>query len=361
MKHIIRNIKVSTGKHCLFSSFQDIAICYGYDMTESDLFFICNGLYSEYCNKDKSIDRKPSSNLSLYSGEKYAELFSEFIDAKLHLSTARSNEEDLSKLYGVLVKDRPLLVLIDPKSLYYHPRHNQMDAVDDSHTIMLYGINTEEDCVYIGDPYIVNNDGSISNYSGVFPQDVFLKNARGYAWFENEKAKKIDKELILNSMTRSIKDYLAGGIEEDSYVGQTGMLECIKDIQILEKMDSKSLEGACIDLLYWLTAHFFCIFDYIPDIIKKHLDNDIDNFNEYFSMLEKVKLRWRDFSLKLLKIAYSGEKSNISEVIEIGTTIIKKQEIILWEIVGQVEKSLRNKDLTLQIEGGQKNENLQSC
>ncbi len=53
--------------------------------------------------------------------------------------------------------------------LYYHDRYYQLENIEDTHTVIIYGIDSRKNTAYIADSYIVRDDGTIAAYKESYP------------------------------------------------------------------------------------------------------------------------------------------------------------------------------------------------
>lgn len=176
---IIKNFPVTTGKICFMSALTDILNFYKYDLSESDLFGLCEGKLLYFGGlKGRSQEELKNKNLlrELNMGGIKFEIMQmvNVLQNVLGLSVESYEtlvESELKKIIKENI-DRgiPLLALVLRYYLEYGMDYNRDKF---SHTVTVYGYDFEQEQLHVTDTFV--NTKPISNYKGTLAFSNFIK------------------------------------------------------------------------------------------------------------------------------------------------------------------------------------------
>ncbi|MBS5934196.1 MAG: BtrH N-terminal domain-containing protein [Clostridiales bacterium] len=177
MKKIISDFPVGIGKICFMSALVDILHYYDVDLNEGDLFGLCEGNLFYYGGIEHlSTAEINHTNLIRefrMGGMKYDVM--QILDVLkksigLNIDAFRESDNINNIINEYISKDIPILSLVLRYYLEYCPGYK----VDNfSHTITIYGIDDDNDRLYVTDTYLATKP--ISNYKGKMLMDNFIK------------------------------------------------------------------------------------------------------------------------------------------------------------------------------------------
>ncbi len=337
MRCIIQDFKVTPGKSCLYASLYDLMAYYGYMLGESDIFYICDGFHFEYESLESNLKFNAGERLTSDNCEKWAREFSDVLSIEARIGKEIKDERVFQSLIGALANNNPILLLVDSKVLDYHPRHYQLNNIQDSHCIILYGVDDKENHAYIGDSYILDNTGEVILYSGEFPLNRVIESTRGFVWFNIDASKAVDKKKIFDKMAENLERFLTEKREGTLLKGNLALYRCIDDIRMMKEIDTRVFEAVCTEFAYFISAHFLSKFDYLINMLAEDRSFHINHHEVILEDVKSLKSDWSSFCVHLLRAGFSTNKSQIDRIAENGINLVRKQERIFFEVLNQIK------------------------
>ena len=332
MLQLVQPSYVQAGKHCLFSGMKDISNYHGFKTNESDIFFYCQGMRFKYNESLKGSQRRFSEKLMLRPGEEYANEFARRLSATLHIFQCDNSQKTHEIIRSVLYDKKPVMVLAEPNILNYHPRQVNINIIGDYHCLVIYGIDEEENKYFIGDNYVVAHDRKICAHTDWIPIYTICNNIKGLFWLDTFP-KTQDAHKVERSIVENINEFLL--LEENQYgiTGSRALDLCMCELPIYANINPEQKELIIMDFLYWLNAHFLCIFHYLEEYFSQKSNNDDECL---VKESEKFRKKWGEFSVSLLRKCYIDD--NFEGISQQGRHLLKEQE----DYLKQIMKYLRN-------------------
>lgn len=176
MVSIIPDVRFTIGKYsCGYSVFYNIFSHFGYDVSETDIYFLANGMsfeiipdgqynfgYSTMRDVIFNMKKNITGKIDFYAGTN-----SQFMEGKILEEISVGNMIVLYVYAGCL-------------------EHHDIKAVRyPFHLMAVYGADTGERAVYIGDSYIINDRGQASLYMGKADMDKIIAHTVEFAVFHD--------------------------------------------------------------------------------------------------------------------------------------------------------------------------------
>lgn len=310
---------------------------YKSNLTEADLFFICDGFHCEYA-RDKN-DEKPHNRLTFDSYDKLISRFCQELSIDVNM---KPKTEDIlleKEIQDGLLQKNPVILMVDPKILTYHPLEENIE--NSCHCVLAYGLDSND--AYIGDPYVVNSAGEVTTYSGPFELEQLNRGTYGLAWFDISGQKEvpvIEQPVIIDRLINTFSKFLMGKKNGDFFVGNKALIKCIEDISDFQNIERSILEKNLIEFIYMVKVRFTFIIDYFISILSAHKEAIRGDYQVIIGLLNEMKNEWNAFIVRLLMASQSNESFMLERAIKKGLHVIKKQERLFFEILA-VFKSLK--------------------
>lgn len=353
----IEDYSVSIGKICLISAIKNILNYYGNNLTESELFCLCEGHlfyfgglnnYSEIKLERKNLLRELKMGSMKYDFEEILLTLKRVlnINVESHPFTDSKNVKQLIEYY--IQKNIPVLSLVLRKYLSYTPQH-LADYI--SHVITVVGYDWKREIVEIADNYIPTIP--ISRYIGPLDlKDYFLALDLEKSVFEVKSTSRliaiipaehfkyqIDIEHKKDSLIRIAKRNMEGGVvEKDIETGIGGIRKLRDEISIWNQIYSKEMRKKIYITLHNLITNYagpVISFEFLEknclDIFKRTCEI---RYLHSSSLASDIKKKWMIVGNLCAKAAYlQSDKSLYNNIIFRIDEIAKVEETFYQQIM----------------------------
>ncbi|MCX8130477.1 MAG: BtrH N-terminal domain-containing protein [Clostridia bacterium] len=331
MESIIQNIDFSVGRYsCGYSLFYNIFSNYGYEISETDIYFLGNGMafdiipdgkynFGYSSMKDVILNMKNSitDKIDFYSG-----------DDKKYLENKMLEEVSAGNMIALYVYADCL-------------EHHDIKAIRyPFHLLAVYGVDTVRRTAYIGDSYIVNDKGQASLYMGKADLDKIMSSTKEFAVFKNTGKVDISRKTVFDSVLNSINVFLNYEYKDGLLIGNSGLKKFVRDIDELVRFNEPIFNQYHENIaaaLKWISLgpmmkNIMNLFDENEELRVKDYEMIIDEF-------QKIESEWIKFSLNIIKLGYSPKKDKIGVIIENCNNLIGRQESALAGLYEHIKTS----------------------
>jgi len=337
MESMIKAINVSAGINCMFATLQDVARTYGGNYFEPDLYFLCDGLHMTYDLSKEGLLIKLSEKMSMHNAQVHAGIFAEKTSSGMTVLEDLSEDSVRRAIKKCLENNNPVFISVSQLELDYHYRFPNASTIALHHILAVYGINTDTDEVYIGDSNILDNYGNIKCYTGWYPFSKIIKGIMGLLWFEGLPSGGVPREKVNRYAAEGLRKFVYAKPDKGFLYGQTAFRKSISELVNYAGIDSSSMETLCLDVLFWLNAHYFCVFDFLKSVLKRS-ELPEDETTRVEAELDDVFSKWRRFTLSITKACYGGNGSVLAKSAEEGLRIADAQEIAFIKAIKCLSK-----------------------
>lgn len=258
MKHIIENFKPLGGKHCITASIRQIFNYNGYKISEEMLFGLGSGLgcfYGEFGGN-------PTFGGRCRIGE-----FEDNIASRLNIGISINKTASEKKAYQALAdmieSDSPAMIYVDMPYLRY--LNLPENAHFGGHSIVVFGIDEEENNVYVSDRdakgyKITMNDHEIpEDYHILSLKD--LASARGskyrpyppenkWVTFDFANAKEVNRGSIMAAIGINSENMLSAPVKT---VGLKGIRNFSERVVAWKDFDDEKLKWAAFNIFIMIS------------------------------------------------------------------------------------------------------------
>jgi hypothetical protein len=327
MKYICNDFDILKGSNCTFASLQNIFRYKGYNLSEADIFFLCDGLNVEYNADLDFISYRAVNdlrNLSLSAG----------ITVSMTAVVDCADWKD--KIVATLSSGEPVLLFVNTAKLDYHRVFRENENY--YHAIILYGVDMEKDLAYIADPVILDGNGKIDEFQGAVSLEAIFQSVYRYAWFNFDAVKKIERLDVYRTAQSGISRFLKGTVvPEKSFFGMTALHEYLCDMKSLASMDDQLFVKNCMSVHHNVKVRCFM---YIVEFITKFIQENANDFHEQSdSLLEQfinLKSEWGKVASRVLKIRVIMKKDLVHELVERCCSLLMEQEQLLLRLTASM-------------------------
>lgn len=317
----IKNFHVSPGKSCYFASLTNLFQYYGIDICEAELYILCNGMYFEF---DEANFQNNNFSLRICHSAGLYKMLEQFFDCKI----SEINEFNQQECVRAIRSKRPPIIFIRSNVLFYHDRYYQLENIEDTHTVIVYGIDSRKNTAYIADSYIVRDDGTIAVYKGKLPLEQITQYTTKMLFFTMKSNIHFEHSMLYQQMTENIDSFLEYKFENGKHTGNYAIVKCFSYIKNLTMEQHPLLNSYLKEVTYFISAHFINKFDYIIDFLR---DDGMDK-SIAVSELINLKTEWIEFSTILFRASYKKNTARIVDILDRGIDLVCKQERILQNI-----------------------------
>lgn len=314
MKYIIPDFKMNCGRHCFYSSLNNTAQYENMGLNEAEIFVVCDGFGIEYDKSTESVDIKSYDDLLVE--------FSNRVSAGAHLYKNDGSSDIIEDITASILCNRPVTVLI--RNLYLTYNTTYIESKNYFHFVMLYGVDTDSQCFNICDSFMLNRAGNASVYTGLIPFDSIKNGVKAYTWFDFEQKKHVSKEYLYTLFMERFERFLS--YSGDKLYGYNSIKAYIENMEQLESADQTRFEDMCTDAIYKIKFNFMHIIDYVIEITHSSLSLDGQASEGLINDLQSTKKEWGKFFINIFKIAYSGDRSKVSRIVQMGRSMYTRQE-----------------------------------
>lgn len=331
MQHFVEGMKTIKGKLCISSCIQNMLINKGLDLTEEDVFMLCEGMNITYYERSKYFGMFPHN---------FLENFTKNSGIESHFSYVSSEDNCLESIKDQIlnqVKNNNIVIaFIGTRNLEYEESY--LKSSKREHAILIYGYDTERDLVYVSDSFIILPDNRIEIYQGATVMSKVFSGLLGYGWICLNESANIGK-LSANRqlLEKNLKGFLEGYDEKPRFCkGITALKEYVGAYNTLMDLDDEALKIKCIDICYRIryasvitSLEFIC--NYLKDLGYCKTSSDVN----YFTMIDELKSGWKSISSKILRVGISGNKVALANVINNSKSMVERYEHFLTSVIAR--------------------------
>lgn len=328
MEKIVGNMTVKRGMHCFYSCLYNIAVYYGCQLEEADIFFLCHGMdcwYQESGRKNFLTD-----SLAFFPYDQQVARFSKEINMHVNTDYDQNREANREAIEAAISAGQPVIVMIEPSCLSYHPLDENIE--NSCHCIFLYGLDWDSQQAYIGDAFVIDAKGNITVFNGKYPLGTILGGMIGYAWFsgnrENYK-KKLDK--------RDIRETIIGQLS--AFIDGSGLFHKIAGIkaweQIFTQFEDCTKMADLLSIIYMIQVRGTYIFKYLIQILERE-ENQKNKI--LMSELKQLEEHWNAFIIKILMASQTISEKSQRKAKETGMKVLKEQKEVYHNIISYLQE-----------------------
>lgn len=289
------------GENCLYSSTRNVLYYHGLQLTESEVYFAFDGLNSVYY---------PSQ-------QKYG-----FLDIVEHLENhllpdrlvVRRGSPDPSfgsELLSIIRRDLPVSIVMRAKDATYSKTLVSSGAPG-RHVSILYGLDLENDTVYMWDNYILDKIRNVSHYSGASAFSKLKPGILEYFWIEVLSREPIDFSALL---CRSLSGFLEGKASGDTVTGEQGLLAYLNSLSEFLQ-DAKGLRDKSYEIYFTLRVSTYEAFlSALVQILRKIDDAGIPGFTGLLQEGKALREKWNSFAVGLLRCGMKNRPEGIQRLL----------------------------------------------
>jgi hypothetical protein len=339
MKFIIPELETRTkdGVFCLFSAIEDTLRYQKYDLSCVDIFMLCNGFNVEY-----------QSDLSYvgYSGldEVIQNMANENLFKVNMCYKLQDKDELFQKACNAVLENNVVILFVGTENLNYSDAFREVSDENRGHCILMYGIDTEQDVVYVADSYFKDSAGRMQEYQGPASIEDIKKSIFGFVWFDTDNASKIiNKKMVLDITINNLRSFLEGSTIknkfENKFFGNLAFKRFVGDLYKLEDLDEDSFAKACIDINFNIKVRSaMVIIDNIINYIHNDADLQIEGYDIILEELQTLRREWDKLSLNVTKAGLTKRKRMIPAICEMANNVIQIQDKTFSNYLQYLEK-----------------------
>lgn len=330
--YILNNFELIEGLHCLYSSIYNIFKYLGLSYQEHEIFFLCNGFKFKLAGENEILFDNLLEQISM-DYKQQLNLLTDRLNQPLQwFSCAKESFNNFNDIYCYLKKGLPILAFLDASILKYHILENPHPNLG-AHSLIIYGIDMENRCIFIADSFVTDYSNKISTYKTKISFQDFKNHFMGYAVFgypENE----INDEKIYQYCCDDLNEYNHNENIRTGHAVLNHTIKCIK--YYLEEKKINNL----IPLVFLLKAYFFMVLPYFGNMIEDCQAN-YEDLKEYLKKeIDLLKTEWLSFFMRCL--SYDEKKGVCERIIESGIQVTKRQEKFINDYIIFFEEVLKS-------------------
>lgn len=254
MKHIIKNFKPIDGHHCISTAYKQVFHYFGYHLSEEMIFGLASALNFFYF--DFKVMPFPMIGGRNKIGE-FEDNFEKHTGIKVTINKTSSIKKAREELYKLIKNDIPVPIYVDMAHLGY--LRLPAGAHFGGHSIVVFGIDEQEDVAYISDrdsknkKITLSKDENPSDFHKVKLKDLAAARASKYKpfpaenkWvtFDFSNIKELNREVIISAINKNSVQFLEPQIKN---LGIKGIELFVKKITTWKQYDDKKLNQAAFN------------------------------------------------------------------------------------------------------------------
>jgi hypothetical protein len=332
MKSSVQDIKMDKGKHCLFISLKNLARSENVELSETDIFFSCDGFNVSY-----SLDL---AKMWLASSERIITNFAELVGARNHCYFGMDVADYEDEICSVLSGNHMVLLVVRSDCLLYNPAFQR--SLSSNHIILLTGLDTDLRTADIIDSSYMDDSGNILTFHGELNWDTLIKGIWGIAWFEFPETCEVSDQKVMCQSTEHLQKFLSGKqVDEHYFEGIPAYRKYIEDFERLLDMEQSDFTETCKHIYYCLrVGGIIHLNAYLQEFIAMHQDSFNEPPDIWHASAHQLEGEWKNFLLHLYKVGVQGKKEKIRSLISSGQTLLSKQERLMHDLVFTLKASL---------------------
>ena len=295
MECILKYFHFQPGHHCFYSSLFNIFQYMGLPLKEYELFILSAGLsfqmamewnsaFFDHILEAIKIDYQNQLNILCH---------------RIHIK--KQEFYDFNGVYDSLCRNRPVLAFLKTAALKHNMVQNPRDNLG-AHGLTIYGVNLEEDRVYVADTYVLDYENHVHTYNLQLKMSELTDHIIGFCSFDVS-----DYSMMADTVNQAYCESVKKYFDTQSNNGEDAILYIIRNLNILNegKRLTDSSQNNYITLIFLLKAYFLNILNYIEELIYNVRASASDTIHE---LIMKIRINLNAFFLRCL--------SNVGRIIE---------------------------------------------
>lgn len=324
MKHVISEINFYNGRHCLFSSIYSICKSKGLPYSETDIFFICNGLEIRYGTSMNFFWQFPF--------EKFLKSFgSKCLADEIYFLDMKAGTWD--SIFEAIKADKVVILNIYSN---YLPYIDSSFGDSFKHMVLLYGFDIEMQEAYIIDLYSIDPSGKVLTYNGKVKLSNIMEGTFGCAWFNAKTFRILSRDDIIEIANTNLNFYISDSVPDidGNYTGIQALRKYFEDISSITELNDNEFKKMILRIYQELRLESIInLIDYIKDYINENLDCSNKAVSKILIGLDENYKLWKKVLLYLYKIGIRVQREQITKLIYEAMQAIDLFEKLLKEVI----------------------------
>lgn len=318
---ILNRMDIKLGQYsCYFSSIFNVLNYYGYEVTESDAYFLCDGTNITY--------KGDLNYIGHYSYRDF--LDNSFLDnlVEIEYVTDYSEQSCIYHLTEALLQNCCPILNMTPSCLDYDDVFKKSSIIV-SHSLIVYGIDSQGSLLNVADSYFEDN-GVAKKYTGVMPLNKIKDGIKEFIVIKPRKAR-IDKTDIINSFVNSLKRYLYAESDSGWRRGEA-VRQYVTDLKEREVSDDQTLCRLCVNIIISVYSGIVPMLGYIKSAVKTHYPK----LSDYMSCIDSLIIEWNKITLRVSKAKMRLDKNKLLLAINDMPDLLSRQNEHLIELYKEI-------------------------
>jgi len=323
MRYVIPDIKTIAGNHCLFSSMYNAFQKSPLNLSEAEIFFLCNGMdisYKKNSNfKWNILDEEMLKNIAIHTG---SEVFYTF----------EISDDVLERAYEAIRDGNIVILYMNTQNLDYSEIYKK--NANREHVIICYGYDIENGNLYICDSYLLDYSGQILTYSGESSLYEIKKGIWGVVWFTHKQTSYMDRNQIIDIAKFNIAKYISD-TEVDSkgyFRGISALKAYFEDFEKLINLDDNMFMCMVSEIYYRLRiGNIMHILYYLKVFVQENGQYFKGDSDILINDFESTYNEWRKLLLDIYKSGITLKRNKVSKImVNARSLIINFQRLITF-------------------------------
>lgn len=289
------------GENCLYSSTRNVLYYHGLRLTESEVYFAFNGVNGVFY---PSLQKYGFLNIVEH-------LENHLLPDRLVVRRGPPGPLLGDELFSIVRRDLPVSIVMRAKDATYSKTLVSSGAAG-RHISILYGLDLENDTVYMWDNYILDKIRNVSHYSGASAFSKLKPGILEYFWIEVFSRDPIDFSTLL---CRSLSGFLEGKVAGDTITGELGLFAYLNSLSAFLQ-DAKSLRNKSYEIYFTLRVSTYEAFlSALVQILRKINDSGIPGYSDFLLEGERLREKWNSFAARLLRCGMKNQPEGVKHLL----------------------------------------------
>ncbi|WP_159886800.1 BtrH N-terminal domain-containing protein [Paenibacillus puerhi] len=346
MSIIIPRIKVQPGTHCLFASLRNMMQSgFGVNLSEAEIYFRCDGMNVEYMPETRPF-------WIGCSGDEMLRHFAEDGPVRLRYSFEmndwHSKQNLVDELVAELASGKLVMLFAQSHSLTYHFIYRENPSRP--HVIFLYGVDTQNDSLFIGDSFLLDYSGAVHMYQGPASLNNLMEGIYGVAFmeetrvewsnhFSQEGSLSHDERAFISLLQERIRTFLdnrslANG---ESVQGLQAYYAFFDGLEAAAAMNKESFTESCKEVYYCLRiGSIMHQWTYLMQIVQEYPKQFSSGADFWIEKLETEHTQWKKHLLNMYKIGLRGNQESWPSILKHSKQLLDQQRDLLHLFVDEM-------------------------
>lgn len=315
---------IKPGKSCFCACMQNLLNSMGISYSEAEIFFLCDGMYC--CFDTDALMAEHKNRLIFQTFDKLLQAFSK------HTGMIFEKSE---RVYDIVEGDAvgrvlPLLAQVHAESLCYYKRIQNSEITVPVHSVLLYEICPEK--VYVGDPFIVNEQGFADCYYGYVDKTDILPFIFKFFWpIQSVHRHFFSKETMIDSICRNITSFQRGNQRGSVLEGLPALYAFLNE---LSKLNPKSISERylLVETAFIINGNMMFVNDYLVDLLTEYSSHE-DESAYVLKNIVDTKHVWEAAYMQLLRVGYKKDANSYGLALDMIEQALYRQNQCLDKTV----------------------------